>query len=66
MTERDKQRFIKIVQDVTGVELFDMYAEYAQPDDWDGMSSEDQIWKRQTCAVELTARLSIIDKGNKS
>lgn len=66
MTEQEKTQFIKTVQDVSGVELFDLYAEYAQSDDWDGSFTAGQIWKRETCAVELTARLHIIDKANKS
>jgi hypothetical protein len=55
--EKDRAAFVSELDQASDLEVFDIYVEVAQADDWDGAFTEMQRWKAQTAETIMRQRL---------
>lgn len=56
--QSDRQAFLEELKKATNLEVFDLYEEVSQSDDWDGAFTRMQQWKRDMAAEEMRRRLA--------
>lgn len=52
-----QEEFLDTINKVTDLELFDIFCQVDQSDDWDGAFTQEQQWKADHAGVAMRARL---------
>lgn len=55
--KKDREEFLSLLEKSTDLEVFEIYEEVAQSDDWDGAFSDTQLWKCGVTAAVMRSRL---------